>query len=246
MKNYLELIEKFHNGELSNEELEKFKIKLRSNPEFKKDFDLYKEINNAILEDDVIELRNQVNSIQGSSINDTQKNRIRKLYSNKWYLAAAVITIVIIIGTFLISIISDTYSNEELFKKYYEPEDAVLITRSGNSDSDLDLTKALQQFEQQNYKEAIPLLKKIDNNVLSRFYLGIAYIETNDFSKAINEFKGVIDHGDNLFIEQSEWYLGLCYLISNEKNKAIKDFRKIIYENSLYKPEAEEILNKIK
>jgi hypothetical protein len=77
MKNYLELIEKFHNGELSNEELEKFKIKLRSNPEFKKDFDLYKEINNAILEDDVIELRNQVNSIQGSSINDTQKNRIR-------------------------------------------------------------------------------------------------------------------------------------------------------------------------
>jgi tetratricopeptide (TPR) repeat protein len=246
MKNYLELIEKFHNGELSNEELEKFKIRLRSNPEFKREFDLYKEINDAVLEDDVIELRKRLNSIQRSSINDTQKNRIRKLHSNKWYLAAAAITIVIIIGTFLISIISDTYSNEELFKKFYEPEDAVLITRSGNSESDLDLTKALQQFEQQNYKEAIPLLKKIDNNVLSGFYLGIAYIETKNFSKAINEFKGVIEHGDNLFIEQSEWYLGLCYLMNNEKNKAIKDFRKIIKDNSLYKPEAEEILSKIK
>ncbi len=246
MKNYLELIEKFHNGELSNEELKKFESELQSNPEFKKEFDLYTEINDSILEDDVIELRKQLNSIQGSSINNAQKNRIRELYSNKWYLAAAVVTIVIIIGTFLISIMSDTYSNEELFKKYYEPEDAVLITRSGNSNSDLDLTKALQQFEQENYKEAIPLLKKIDNNVLSGFYLGIAYIETNDFSKAIKEFKGVIDHGDNLFIEQSEWYLGLCYLMNNEKDKAIKDFRKIIHENSLYKPDAEEILNKIK
>ena len=246
MKNYLELIEKFHNGELSNEELKEFESELQSNPEFKREFDLYREINDSILEDDVIELRNRLNSIQRMSTSDSHNNRIRKLYPNKWYLAAAAITIVILIGTFLISIISDSYSNEELFKKFYEPEDAVLITRSGNSDSDLDLIKALQQFEQQNYKEAIPLLKKIDNNVLSRFYLGIAYIETKNFSKAIKEFKGIIDHGDNLFIEQSEWYLGLCYLMNDEKDKAIKDFRKIIKDNSLYKPEAEEILNKIK
>ena len=34
--------------------------------------------------------------------------------------------------------------------------------------------------------------------------------------------------------------------MNNEKDKAIKDFRKIIHENSLYKPDAEEILNKIK
>jgi len=246
MKNYLELIEKFHNDELSKEELRKFESELQSNPEFKKEFDLYGEINDSILEDDVIELRKQLNSIQRMSTSDLHNNRIRKLQSNKWYLAAAIVTIVIIIGTFLLSIISDSYSNEELFKKYYEPEDAVLITRSGNSDSDFDLTKALQQFEQENYKEAIPLLNKIDNNVLSRFYLGIAYIETNDFSKAIKEFKGLIDHGDNLFIEQSEWYLGLCYLMNDEKDKAIKDFRKIIKDNSLYKPDAEEILNKIK
>ena len=43
MKNYLELIEKFHNGELSNEELKKFESELQSNPEFKREFDLYKE-----------------------------------------------------------------------------------------------------------------------------------------------------------------------------------------------------------
>jgi len=60
MENKTEQIERYISGELYSEELKMFGEKMKSNPEFAREVELYKEVNKAIQENDIIELRSKM------------------------------------------------------------------------------------------------------------------------------------------------------------------------------------------
>ena len=202
------------------------------------------DVNNAILERDVISLRKSLEDIYRNSKEDTGTT-IRKLYQKKWHYAAASVTILVLLGSILLTN-QKTPQAEDLFNNYYHAETSIMITRSSNIDIDNDVRTALQFYSNAEYQKAISLFENNNDNIISKFYLGLSFIETNEFTKAEESFQAVLNHNDNLFIEQATWYKALCLLKLEENDEAMQLFTNIENSNSLFKDQASEILKSMK
>ena len=81
--NYDEFIQPFLDGELSREELDWFSKELESNAVLADDIRLYREVDNAIREQDVMELRDQLdvihNTIGDPSASPAKQTQYRKV-----------------------------------------------------------------------------------------------------------------------------------------------------------------------
>lgn len=244
MKNWFELIEQYIDNELSAEGRKHVESLRATNSDFSQEYKLRLDVNNAILERDVISLRKSLEDIYRNSKEDTGTT-IRKLYQKKWHFAAASATILILLGSILLTN-QKTPQAEDLFNIYYQAETSIMITRSSNIDIDNDVRTALQFYSNAEYSKAISIFENNQENVISKFYLGLSFIETNKYENAKASFQAVLDHNDNLFIEQAEWYKALCLLKLDENNSAIQLFTEIENSNSLFKDQASEILRSMK
>ena len=189
-------------------------------------------------------LRRNLNEIHRNSKQDTGTT-IRKLYERRWHLAAASATILILIGSVLLSD-QKPHQTQDLFNQYYEAETSIMVTRKANINIDDDVQMALQFYSNAEYQKAIEIFKNNPDNIISEFYLGLSYIETQDYLVAKESFQAVLDHNDNLFIEQAEWYKALCLLKLDAQNEATRLFLEIENSNSLFKDQASKILKSIK
>lgn len=249
MKNF-ENIEKFLDGELSDEELALFKAELVADEELIRQVDLHIQVDKAIMEKDVIQFKDQLSEIHQSLFSKDQKGRKVKLFKS-WYLAAASILILALIGSmYFILFRSHSYTNEELYNKYYDPYEVVINVRSGNIQINERFVEALQKYQKHDYTGALAIFETISkndsSNVACNFYSGVSFMETSRYLKAIKSFNSVIWQNDNLFIEQTEWYLGLCYLKTNKMNQAKFQFDKIANSTSFYKDKAKSIIENIR
>ena len=60
-------------------------------------------------------------------------------------------------------------------------------------------------------------------------------MELGNYEKSINNFNKIIQHGNNIFIDQSEWLLSLCYIKLNKKVDAILILSNIAKNTNHYK-----------
>ena len=245
MENYIEIIEKFIDDELEGEQLEWFQNQLRTNREFVKQYQLQIDINEAVKEDDIMQLRNKLESIY-NEYNKNENKVIRHNFLRKLSVAASII-IVAGIATILM-LTNKKYTHQELFATYYQPYENISNYRGGEPTDDI-FTEAFRLYDCKLYKEALEkfnlILDKEPGNTFILFYTAVTEIETGKTESAVNKFKVILKDKNDLFYQQSEWYLGLCYLKMNKKSQAIKIFNEIINNNHHYKPDAEEILSKL-
>ena len=130
MSKYDEFIQPFLDGELSREELDWFSKELESNAVLAEDIRLYREVDNAIREQDVMDLRDQLDVIH-NSIGDpikapVRQTRYRKVLS---YAAIASLAILISLGV-LLKVQHNKLTNEQIFEKHYEPYEVTMVYRS--------------------------------------------------------------------------------------------------------------------
>jgi tetratricopeptide (TPR) repeat protein len=64
------------------------------------------------------------------------------------------------------------------------------------------------------------------------------------FEEAIPQYSKVIEHGDNMFVEEAEWYKALCYLKLERKDLAKEQLVAIINRNGYYANNAKAILKR--
>lgn len=240
-------IEDFLDGDLSENQLKEFEKDLLDDSDLQMDLDLHMEVNQAIMEEDVMDLRNKLEAIE-TPPSPTQKRKFKFL--TKWNITAASLALLIGLGSLMYILKNpSSYSKNQIYSNYYKPYNVVLNTRSSDVMIDNLLVTALKSYETKDYRTALTLFKKIldkdSTNITGNFYSGISNIEINEYSKANTNFTRVLKHKNNLFIEQSEWYLGFCYLMTNEKEKALKQFHIIAQGNSFYKTKAVEIINRL-
>ena len=247
--NYSEFIDRYLDKDLSGPELNWFEKELDSNSELQAELEFQKELNEAIGQGDIYDLREKLDAIHEIVDPEPIRKKIKRTLTENWAgFAAASVVILCTIGFFLSTVINSGQTAEELFDQYYEP---YIVPTNYRSAADINnvFHRALVEYGNQDYKKALQLFEKVliedetrmDVTLLS----GISYLEIENFNGANNSFIKVIDHNDNLFIEQAEWYLALCYLKTGEQEKAHFKFGKMITDNSLYKEEAEDILNKL-
>ena len=249
MSKYDEFIQPFLDGELSREELDWFSKELESNAVLAEDIRLYRDVDNAIREQDVMELRDQLNVIHNSigdpSVQTAEQSRYRRVLS---YAAIASLAILLSLGV-LLKVQHKKLTNQQIYQKHFEQPDLIMVYRSAESDN-LLLNQAVSAYEAEEYTRAIglfeELLRSYPNEMEYQLSLGISYMETEQYTKAESNYQKIIDHNDNLYIEQAEWYLGFCYLHTGQNQKARQHFKEIAKSSSSFNHKAKTILRRIK
>jgi len=249
-KDLFELIDEKLSGELDGVELEDFDKDLKDDPELMAEFELHKEIDEAIQESEVIELRKKLDLVHDLTQNKKQPGLLRTILRHKLSrIAAASFVVLLIITSLSLYFLrpDGNMSNDSLFKIYYQPDAALLIR--GTDSQNATLIQAFQLYENKEYTSAIDLFSQVlqtdGENIPVQFYSGISYIELGQYRDALYPFKFIMANQQNLYVERAEWYAALCYLILNENENAVDLFRKISHSQSSYKDKAHAILKDI-
>lgn len=245
-KDFSLLIDRYMNGEMNKEELNWFEGEASRDKTLAAEIKLQYEIGSSILDEEEMDLRAQLARIEHEVMPRKAKFIQFRNFNKSATAAVASILLLLAVAAWLLWSNGIPRSNDQLFARYYEPYKSLASVRSGDQVVDNLLTNALQKYEQGDFISALPLFEQVLNNdskdATSRFYQGISFMETQKYQNAGNSFHAVIDHRDNLFIEQAQWYLGLCYLRTNENDKASEQFTRIAESKSSYSRNARKIL----
>ncbi len=251
MKRDRHTLQKYLDNELSEKELARFEQELSASPDLLVDLDLYKEVDEAVADTEVLDFRAQLTNLREESRTSDTGRRVFR-FTRPWhYAASAALALLVAIG--LATVLGRPLSNNDLFAKYMKPYELVLTNRSSDDDATKFLmSKAGNFFLLGEYAKAIDCYDEVldissDNKVEADFYTGISYMEIDQHQDASNSFIKVITHDDNLFIQQSEWYLAGCLLAMDETDRARRQLAMIASSsNHFYCKKAERILKRMK
>ena len=246
-RDLFELIDEKLSGELEGNDLAAFDKDLKDDPELMAEFELHKEIDEAIQESEVIELRKKLDLVHDLTQNKKQPGLLRTILRHKLSrIAAASFVVLLIITSLSLYFLrpDGNMSNDSLFKIYYQPDAALLIR--GTDSQNATLIQAFQLYENKEYDAALDLFSQVlltdGDNIPVQFYSGISNIELGQYRKALSPFNIIMANKPNLYVERAEWYAALCYLILNENKNAEDLFLQISHSNSFYKDKAHAIL----
>ena len=247
----IEEIDQFLNMELSEDELASFESELSNNPDLVAELDLHREIDAALLEKDVMHLRNKLDRISKDIIKEKRKERsfIARIPNSRIAVATIAASLILLISITSLLSRNKVTNERELYSQFFRPYEATGIFRSNDSDLDSKISIALHKYNQAEYTEAVGLFEEIlktdASNPVGNFYQGMAYQELGQFDNAIGSYNQVIKERNNLFIEQAQWYAALCYLQNDNRRKAFKQFQRIAENNGYYSEKASAILRKM-
>lgn len=217
-------IERYIGGDLQNEALVEMEAALEKDIELRQEYIFRKEVDASIKEDDVINLREQLDKItqpQHGKFGATE-NKIR-FDKRKKFVAAASLSLLLGIGGIGYYQMNAPPSNVEVFEQYYEPYNATISFRSGNEELNSLLTKAYQFYQKEEYSKALSLFNRIldkKKDMAALLYSGISLMEIEKYREAEQSFEVVVEDQDNLFVEQAKWYMAMCYIKANKITEA--------------------------
>ena len=242
--NYAEFIERYLDGEMQGAELLWFEKELEGDGGLQKELRLRKGINEAIVQTDVLVLREELNTMHEELFPEKAPAKTFRVARQLTMAVSIALLLTLGIGLFF----STGSSKEALFDKYYQPYEATMTYRSLDEMSPA-LRDALVNYEAGNFAEASVLFEKVlavnHNDMESNLLLGISQMETAKYNEAGKSFDKIILHNDNLFIEQAQWYLGFCYLMTENTGKAMEQFKQIAESRGHYAEKAEKIVKKL-
>jgi len=238
-------IERYLAGEMNEAEKEWFCNELGRNEKLRAETALRQNTDMALKNHNVIQLRNKLSAIAKKKAEDAQ----RKPRKHKTMTRAAVFTGIILFGS-LALFNTRNMTPEEVFDRYYKTYDVTTSIRSVKDAVNTDYLTALEYFNVRDYRNAAYFFSKILSSdpryMESVMMTGVSRFEEENYPEAKRSFNKVIDHKDNLFLEDAQWYLALCYLKTGEKDKAVNTLAFIKHSGSIYSDNARKILRKLK
>jgi len=240
---YIEF-DKYLNNELSSFELDSFNSRLKTDSEFKEEFEIYKALESSLgasisNKENEIELRNTLSNLGSKYIKEEapKKNtKVISLFNYRKLMVAA--SIALLIGFFLFKDANPVYTD---YSKHTTLE---LVVRSGNNDL---FVKAEEAFNSKNYEEALKHLTTLSNIYLNDtevlLYKGICQLELSNYFEA-NAIFEKIRQGNSSLADTATWYKALT-LLKQEKFMECKQILKTIPESSDQIENAKKLLKKL-
>jgi hypothetical protein len=239
-------IEDYIGGLLKGEELKMFHTELNYNSDLKAEISLRNNVNNAIGEKDVFILREKLKKVK----QDLESKEIRSIIPDtniqfaQWWRAGVAVAVILIAFAGLFG--DNLGKSGRSYDSYFQ---APQWTPQRTVASDLGvLQQANGYFLNGEYEKALVLYDKAiqekDEKFVFQFYKASALQNLEKFDEAIPEYESVINHGDNIFVEEAEWYKALCYIKLGEAVEARDQLLTIIGNNGYYAVDAKAILRK--
>jgi tetratricopeptide (TPR) repeat protein len=250
MKRDRHILQKYLDNELSEKELTRFEQELSASPDLMVDLDLYKEVDEAIADTEVLDFRAQLNDLREETRRSENGRRVFR-FTRPWhYAASAALALLVAIG--LATVLGRPLSNSDLFAKYMKPYELVLTNRSIDSEATQYLmNRAQEYFLNGEFEAAIGCFDEVleinANKMEAAFYMGESYMEIQQYKEASESFTRVIEHDDNLYVQKAEWFLAGCLLAMDETDLARRKLAKIATSsNHYYKDDAAKIIKRMK
>lgn len=219
---------------------------MRKDPELAREVNLRRKTDEIIADRQVMELRSRLSVIG-------RKKRaaipLRGILVRSARYAAAVALLAIISTAIHLELKPDA-SPEELYASNFVQYESPGAVRSASSEGNALMENAIASYAAKEYDKAITYLEQIinsdRNDMESLFMHGMANMEVKNYPVASGSFTRVIEHNDNLYIEDAEWYLGLCYMMTGNREKALNQFSAIAASASRYRKQAARLSRKLK
>ncbi len=240
-----QLLYHYFSNALTPEQEQRLNELLATDTEFKQQFEFEKDLKRVIREKETNTLKDKLSGFEKKISKDTPVRTLPHTNYRKWALAAS---IALIIGLGWIGYNNFTGPDynalyQENFQNY--PNTVYTISRS-ESDETLE-RDAFVAYESGDFKEAADNLKIISKNRPSDyldFYLGMSYLNLNQFEEAKAYFTNTINSKSE-FVDEAYWYLALIALKEKNKDSANEYLRKLTANDGYNQERARQLLEKL-
>ena len=240
-----ELIDKFLNNELNENEFAEFERQMQENEAFAAEFEK-RELAHKLLDFAIVKnLKEQLNELEEQSKVVSLSSRRKR----RMYILSIAASVLVLIGVFTIFMPGGGASGSELAALNYNSPDFIGQRDGGLQDTGKQLMdQAASALKEGNYEAAIPLLNQIPDS--SAFYLQAAYYLAHTdylaerYAAAEQAFQEVANSQDIRLIEEAQWYALLaCLAQDNDCSSHLDEIR----NNSVhaFQAEAESIYQKL-
>ena len=236
--NHFNKIDDYLLEKLTNKEAQEFEKEMAADEELQQQVQLCRELKDAILETDIVNLRKQL-----SEASKEVKPAARGGLSN--LIKVAAVLVVMAVSTFFLWKVYDTPTS--LFDKYYTRYEMPTTSSRGNEPMMQNIqAKIVDFYRHGKLDNAIPDLQKYvktrPEDQVGRLMLVSAYLENNQAANAEALLKSTIErYSDGLYTETAEWYLCLAYINQAKYNDAFILANKIKINGGKYASKAKEI-----
>jgi tetratricopeptide (TPR) repeat protein len=245
-KNVINAIEDWLGGRADRADREWLAGEMKKDPELAREVNLRRKTDEIIADMQVMELRNKL-SVIGRKKRAAIPVRGIMIKSARY---AAAVAIMAVISTALYMELRPDPSPDQLYASNYERYVSPGAVRSASSAENELMENAIASYSAKEYEKAITYLEQIinsdRNDMESVFMHGMANMEVKNYPVASGSFTRVIEHNDNLYLEDAEWYLGLCYMMTGNSEKALSQFTSIASSESRYSRKAARLSRKLK
>ena len=139
------------------------------------------------------------------------------------------------------------------FEAYYQPYPNIITeTNRGDASAADQIQRAMQWYELGEYASAVAVFDSIlasapADTVQSSllFYRGIAHLELNQTTQAIQDLDQAIENPNERLAEAAQWYLALAYLRAGQVTPAQEKLQAIQTAGGTYAGQAGELLREV-
>ena len=234
---------------MPSDELEELEHRLEEDEELHQELVFYKDLREAVSEDDVMAYRSQIGDLF-----EKKKQEGTRGSPGRWYRRRTSAMALAAGFTLLLAIISMVYMTrgvsgnlgQKVFMEHYKSYPAVVQTRSaGNQEAGLR-QEAFRLYEEQQWSAAgdafEQLLTQDKSSLEAHFYMALVQLEMDREEKALYHFEEVLYPGPSLYYDQALWYSGLTLMKAGRLEEAEPFFRKLKRQKGWKSEEAASIL----
>lgn len=248
-KDDLQLIERFFERELTEQELADFEIRLKADHDFAEQVERFSYAHQKV---EKIYYPNERETFikHWEKILDTDEEApIRKVKSIRYYLMRVAAAVILFVGlTLIIEQIGTPYGNfQQLALQNWEQLEIDMNkgTREQIIDSAVIWNKAEKAYKAKKFEETLNWLEVFGDEPDALLWRGKCHFELRQMPKAISYFDAVIQHKDGGKKDLALWCQALAFLYENDKDAARKNLNIIIENKYPIARDAERLLEKL-
>ncbi|WP_394746997.1 tetratricopeptide repeat protein [Spongiimicrobium salis] len=245
-------IDRYLDGEMDAAEAQTFETKIAADADLAAEVKLQKEMRALYSEKDWVDKTATLSESEAveaytrffrSEEANTLRNTIKKVVeeekkpkNNKMRFLGVAAALLLLCGLSFVFFWNSTPDYDALYTQYLDKENITSVVSRGSEDN--DLVKGQLLFDKGDYEAAITTFLQYHNQAerihpTSYIYLGISYLESGQYAKALATFKK-LKASNTLESVKADWFSAMVYLKQGDKEQLIGILKTITSDEGNY------------